>query len=61
MESQLLQLLLQGTPYGILVVCLLAVWSKYQESLTKINDLNKTTTDNQQKLIETLLGKVKPE
>jgi hypothetical protein len=57
-ESELIKLLLQGTPYGILVASLVTVWLRYQDTLNQKDQLHTKHTEAQQKLIDLLLSKV---
>lgn len=58
MESELLKLLLQGTPYGILAGSLVTVWLRYQDALNQKDVLHQKHAEAQQKLIDLLLSKV---
>lgn len=53
-----LQVLIQGTPYGIMAVGLVTIWTRYQAVLTEKDRLYDKHAEVQQKLIEMLLSKV---
>lgn len=56
--SSLVSLVLQGSPYAILLGSLIVVWQKYQQALKDILGLRQMQAEQQQKLINKLLDTV---
>lgn len=59
--TPIVTLILQGSPYAILLGGLLAVWSKYQKALEDIQKLHTMQQENQQKLVDKLLDAITEE
>lgn len=56
--AALLNLVVQGSPYAILVVAIYVVWGKYQKALEDLQKLNTAQSTVQDKLVNKLLDAV---
>lgn len=56
--AAVLNLVVQGSPYAILLVALYVVWGRYQKALDDIQKLNDVQAGSQTKLVNKLIDVV---